>query len=225
MGNTKSDLHLQLKQTIKEIIGEYQFWTNESICEKLEVVYLDKLIKYDKGNLTHLSLAIGISPPKHYDKNDICDNIINHYKKRIQVLESISKVIDKTQQQLLNSKKGPVCRGIDKYTTSMDTCVEKDGMWIGEKEYMEYLKIINNKDKRKMWIDRVNAYYSKYYYYFNELSKIIDFIKKDLTAPISNKMANEKFEIHKLKTLELIKSIQDVCDKIYFTTVNVPNTI
>lgn len=209
---------LDIKQEISDLIKTSEFWLNDDVCDKLEVVYLDKLTRYKKEDLTELSLAIGVKPANNVDKTEICQDIIFHYKSRIDLLRKIDHMINKTMKQNKYITDGPVCRGVDKFVDNLDACAASNGIWIGEQEYKEYLSGLKKHKRYDLWIERVNKLYGKYYFYIDQLSKIVGLIKKDILE--GNVLSTEKFEIHKLRANEIMKRTEILCDRMYLILIN-----
>jgi hypothetical protein len=58
--NTSHRLYNDIKTTVKSLIYKYSQWTHDDICDKLSIVYYDKLIKFGKDELTNASLSIAL---------------------------------------------------------------------------------------------------------------------------------------------------------------------
>ena len=103
---------------INLINSKYRWWTNKNNCMKLQLLYKDKLMNFDKDKLLGLFFSVGIPYDKSYPykKNEICDMIINHYSKRLKLFLYILKKVELTQRMLLGLY-GPGCVGVNELKT------------------------------------------------------------------------------------------------------------
>ena len=53
-------LYEKIRETLKDLVYKYDFWTKDEVCNKLTLVYNDKLLQYKKEDLQDVSISIGI---------------------------------------------------------------------------------------------------------------------------------------------------------------------
>src|ERR1700744_1942450 len=104
--NNSVNLYDNIRKQVSDLIYKYEFWTNNEICDKLTIVYYDKLIQFPKTDLLDASSYIGIKNDidKKIDKAELCSKIINHYKNRIDLLKEIMDSVDKSYRRLNQAK-------------------------------------------------------------------------------------------------------------------------
>jgi len=221
MGNISSNssslyLHHQIREEIKKIVYDYKFWTDNKLCNKIELIYRDKLIKFPKTNLLNISATVGLKYSTNVSKKKLCHNIINHYQQRINLLKRIQHAIFMTQKKLRRAKDGPVCKNINKYIEDFFVCDKYKGLWVSQKEYNIMIKRVHKLklyDQWKKYIDSLDKYYFKS---LRQLQMIITKIKND----IDNSM--EKVEFDKLVSLtnSTIKNMKNITDSYYILAIN-----
>jgi hypothetical protein len=228
-GSLSSNSSIMLGNEIKSIVNnishnKYQWWTNKDNCMKLELIYKDKLMNLEKNSLLGTSFSLGIpfdrstTPNNIYDqtKDHLCNSIISHYKKRIELMENIFKSVETTQNMFRKLKKGNVCTSVDGYIDNWRECGEVDGGWIGEEEFTNILKKIGNTNKYRTYLGVVKKFEQNYYVYLRNLRSLVDMIVKD----IDNKMEDHEFDIFETNILGLINRMNDKCESFYLIGIS-----
>jgi len=221
MGNAFSTnkLYNNIKNTVKKLIYTYEQWISEDICDKLTVVYYDKLVRFSKDELNNASLAIGISPYANIDKTEkgeICIKIINHYKKRIDLLKKIISEVDKSYIKIEKAKKGNVCRKAKEYVDDFIKCQKVGGIWIDEEQYKTIIKNIKDCGKYDEWLNFIYGMENNWVKYNEKLMAIVDKIKKD----IDNSIDDQMFEQLDDETNLIIKKMHYIVDIYYLLAIN-----
>ena len=223
MGNIGSGMvtetkYYQLKKMIDDLIQSYQIWTQDSICDQLVLFYQDKLLKFDRSSLTNLSLSIGIKPKEDIDKTALCQSIIEHYKKRIILLQNFWEGLERTQGKINQVKFGPICRSVDKYIKELKDCDSNKGVWIGQSSYTSFLNDMRKSKTYDIWLEHVRKLNALYYRKFNKLLKIIETLKKDIHTNVSD----PTFDLLEQEANTLIARLDKISDVIYLVIVNNP---
>lgn len=205
----------KLRDDIKDLINSYEFWTNDKICERLSLVYYDKLIQFKKSDLLDMSASIGISQNNN-NCNELCHQIINHYNKRIAILQRISIAINKTRNKILRAKKGPVCKNVDKYIDDFFECEKYNGLWLNEEQYTKVINKIKSLNIYDNWLSYIQNLDMKWKKYMEYLHKIVVIIKEDIDNTHDDNMIDQVSDTVDL----IIKKIDYVCDIYYLLVVN-----
>lgn len=217
--NDKSiNLYNNLKKTIKDMIYTQKFWADEGLCDKMVIVYYDKLIQYNKSDLVNVSMAIGIKPDQSdkINKNELCLKIVNHYKKRIDLMSHILNSITDIYNKIIHVQKGAVCQGVNDYVDDFYRCRKMNGIWLDENQYnkmIEKLKIINLYDG---WYEHITIMNTKWFESMNKLDEYITIIKKDIDNAMDDELFNELSE----KVNLTIKKMNRIVDIHYLLAVN-----
>ena len=160
-------LYNKIRDEIKDLTRKYEFWTDENICDRLSLVYYDKLIQFKKSDLLDASTSIGIKHNNGKESDEICHQIINHYKKRIMLLRQIWLAIDKNRQKILQAKNGPICKNVDKYVGDFFTCEKVNGLWLNEDQYNKIIKRIKALGIYDNWLSYIQGLDNKWKKYMN----------------------------------------------------------
>ena len=222
MGNTSvkvsQDLYSHIKQTVTDLVYKYKFWTDEGICDKLSVVYYDKLIQFQKLDLLDASAAIGIKYDQadNVEKGKLCSNIINHFQKRINLLEEIWEAVDKGYRRVNHAKSGPICRNVDAYVEDFFTCKKYNGLWLNQEQYADIINRLKELNIHDNWLKHISDLDRKWQKYMKILLKSIDIIKED----INNSMDDETFTELEVATRAIIKKMNYICDIHYLLVTN-----
>lgn len=224
MGNAGSNINnsertfLEIQKTIRDLIYDYDLWTNEEICKNLEIVYFDKLIKFNQGDLVDISAAIGYGYKKEVCKEDLCKLIITHYKKRINLLKIILKSIEQTRDKLFRAKTGPVCKGVDDPIEDFLTCTKIPySLWIDQKQYQKILVNLKNDKRYEIWKFWINKLDKTYYLSLKKLLRIIKKIKQD----VNNSMNEEEFNELENYTKFVLEDLSTLTDIYYLLAINI----
>lgn len=223
MGNSssiaqKSLLEERIRKEAKKLIYNYNFWTDKQVCNNLEVLYYDKLIKFEKSDLIGVSMSIGIKNPKGDDINKtvLCEQIIDHYKRRINVLNEILKAVERNQMKILRANSGPVCRRVDEYVEDFYTCEKYHGMWLDEDQYTRLLDRMKQNGTYPKWEHNVYKLKEKYFAYLKKLLNVIEKIKLD----VDNTMNEDTITQIESYVKETIIKMDGLCDALHLMVVN-----
>lgn len=206
-----------IKNTIKDLIKNYEIWTNESICINMEVILNRNLVKLSEKQLSEITVSIGYKANSEYSKEELCKIIINHYKRRIELLKLINLEIDKCANMLNRAANGPVCKNVNKYVDDFFTCgTIPNALWLDQEKYkisIQKLKREGRIDTFSKWINNLDK---SYYKYLKKILVVIDIIKKDIDKNISQ----EDFGILEDFTKKILCKMTTICEIYYLLTIN-----
>jgi hypothetical protein len=206
-----------IRNTIKDLIKNYEIWTNEKLCTNLETVYNGKLVKLSIDQLRGITTTIGYANQKQLSKAELCKVIINHYKKRIDLLNLINNNITKCADMISSVKKGPICKNVDAYIDDFFKCNSiPQALWIDKDEYAKIIKILKENDRLSSittWVENLEEHYIKS---LKRLLRIIDMIKRDIDTTISE----IEFQAIEHHTKKVINNMTTLCEIYYLLAVN-----
>lgn len=218
MGNTQSN-HGSLSKQIDELIKNYTFWTNKDMCNNIELFYRNKIMSFDDIDLINTSISLGykLDTSKNIDRNNVCNIIINHYKKRIELLQKIDKILKECSIKLYRAKHGNVCLNYDGYIDDFYKCSQiPKSLWIDSNLYQKIITKIKQTNKYDGWAKWINKLESLYFNYIQEIKKVTDYLQNEL----NNNVAPSKFEIIKNKTELLLSRTATLSDIYYLLAIN-----
>lgn len=207
----------EIKNTIKDLIKNYEVWTNDKLCSNLEVMYNGKLVKLTIDQLRGITTTIGYKYDKPVARERLCEIIINHYKKRIELLQLINLNIEKCADMIRRAKKGQVCKNVDSYVDDFFKCnAIPNSLWIDKEEYNDMIKALKQQDRISLLVNWVEDLEEHYHKSLKRLLRIIDMIKRDIDKTISEVEFNA-IETH---TKKVINNMTTLCEIYYLLAVN-----
>lgn len=219
MGSTFSSLAsndiimYNIKNTVNELMNDYEIWANDQLCNNFELIYNGKLITLSDVQLKGIIAMIGYNNSENLSKDDLCQIIINHYKRKIELLKSINETIDKCNNMIHRAKNGKYCLNVNTFIDDFYTCNQIDGaIWIDKDEYKIIIHKLKKQDRLKgmlIWIEGLDGKYNES---VKKLTGIIDMIKKDV-----DESEFKIIEAHTYKTLEYMVLI---CEIYYLLAIN-----
>lgn len=223
MGNNNSNLNSinvtsrEIIKLIEELIDEYKFWDDTSICFKLEKILPKKIIEFNKFNkITSYGIKFqnGFSDE---ERSKICKEIINHYKKRLLLMEFILNQINKSIEILNNLHNGSVCGNTTRYINTFKECEKYEGIWINKNKWKELKKSIKGTVLINKWNNALEELYGKYKKNLNYLKKVILKLKNDISK---NEISDSDFVV--LENIAIIRSkrLIYICEIYYLLGVN-----
>jgi hypothetical protein len=216
MPNNTDLLFNLIKDETNKLINNYEFWTDSRICDKLELVYYDKLIQYKKDDLLNASIYIGVKQDTTIDKPKLCQNIIVHYKDRITLLKTIWDAVNKGYKRIDMAKNGPVCQNVDKFVEDFFTCQEYKGLWLNNIQYKNILQKIKKYNLNSDQINYITNLQKYLTNYMKQLYEAVILIKED----VSNTIDNVSFIMVRDRVTNIIKKMNYICDIYYLLTIN-----
>jgi hypothetical protein len=214
-------LYHQIRSTIKILIQEYKFWSDDKICNELEVVYYNKLLQFDIDILADASTAISFTHHNkkinNCSKEELCRRIVNHYQKRIKLLKYIDKSVKRGRHRIAQAIDGPVCQGVDIFVEDFFTCQKiPDAVWISKEQYAKFIARLYKTERFEQYekyIDKLDYHYHKC---IQKLLFIVEKIKKELDKSVSE----ERFAVIESKAEQLVKHMDNICDIFYILAIN-----
>lgn len=206
-----------IKNTIKDLIYNYSVWSDEKVCQNLEALYRNKIIKLTDDQLLKISLSIGYKFDKPVDKQKLCETIINHYKKRIELLKYINVNIENCADMISRAKTGPVCKNVNHYIDDFFKCNSiPKALWIDKEEYKEMISKKRTNDRLESltgWIDDLEE---RYYKSLKRILIIVKIIKNE----IDNNVTPSEFNVIEQYTKKIINNMNNFCETYYLLAIN-----
>jgi len=206
-----------LESDIDELMASYSYWKSADICERLEVVYYDKIIKFHQSDLLETSTAVGIVPDNDFNREELCNRIIENYKLRAEILKIILDGISHGKNMIDRAKKGPICRNIDKFVSDPINCDTNKGIWITSASYGELLKKAHRDKRYSKWVEHFKNMEIKYKHYFYKLSKIFYKIKDN----DENTLTQEQLVSIRDNCQVTVKKMSQIVEILFLLTTSV----
>ena len=100
----------QIHEIGNELSKQYsQDFLNPDFCDQLALIYNDKLMQFRKQELDNIQYSLGIKSDNKELKRQVCDNIVNHYTTRLQLISTIEETLNFTTDRINAVTVGPKC--------------------------------------------------------------------------------------------------------------------
>jgi len=215
---TSNDIIItDIKKTITELIDDYKIWTNDELCNNLELIYNGKLVKLTTEQLKGITSSIGYNNTDTLSKTDLCIMIMGHYKKRVLLLRAINGAINKCNNMLHHVKNGNVCLNVTKFIDDFYICNQiPNAVWIDKNDYQLLLNKLKTQDRLSGLMVWINGLDEKYNESLKKLFKIVMMIKDDI-----NKTIDEvEFRVIENYALKTLKNMILTCEIYYLLAIN-----
>lgn len=169
-----------INNTIIKMIEEYSVWSNPQICGKLEAIYNNKLLELDKSEILKITYALRKTSTdfSNIPKSELCKLIVDHYKKRIELLRYIDHHVKKCALMIKRSKEGPVCRNAHEYIDDFFACDKiPKAIWMDIKTYHNAIDKFKVDERYTKFIENL---YKHYFKSLKQVQEIINIIKQDV---------------------------------------------
>ena len=222
MGNNQSGindpdkLYKDTKKTIDDLIYHYKIWSDESICNNLSIVYHDKLIKFNKDGLLDVSAAVGYSYKKDFPKDKLCKLIIEHFQKKMLLLNKIDKGLKIVRERILQAQSGPVCRNIDTHVDNFLLCEKLPGVWLNEEQYKQSLNNLKETGRYNNYLKYLYDLQNVYEENLIKLEKVVNLVKNDQ----NNSMSDNKLDELLRYTNQIIENLDTLSEIYYLMLIN-----
>ena len=210
------DLYQQIMNKIKKSIEDSQFWLDQDLCDRLEIVYMDQLQQFDNAELIGVSFAIGIKIDEKYNKKKLCIRIVEYYKKRIQLMRNICLAVEKAHNLVVRAVKGPVCQGVKQPAKDFLQCHEWNGIWLAENDYQQMINKIKNTPIYDMWKENIDKLRDVFNHNVNKLLEIVSSIHHD----VKHKLTDERLHDLVAYSNERIKKLEQTTELIHLIAIN-----
>ena len=100
-----------------------------NFCNRLALIYNDKLLSYRKQELDGVSYTLGIVTDVPSTKQKVCEAIVKHYADRINLIAGIQYSISYVSDRIFALTTGPRCES-NPEIFDQEKCVSSGGKWI-----------------------------------------------------------------------------------------------
>lgn len=156
---TQLDLIASVQERAKKLKDEYQTeFLDPDFCNRVALIYNNKLTKFRKQEIDQVRYTLGIVNDNPETKQKICQMIVDHYLRRIKLINRLENTLNFTYQRIAALTMGPSCSG---YPDVFEQSKCPSGKWNGlvvlpadiaenrgwyqqihdmQREYIKYLK-------------------------------------------------------------------------------------
>lgn len=212
------DLYDQITEKITEIMERSQFWTNQDLCDRLELVYSDQLQRFDTTDLAGASVTIGIRIDDSHDKKKICTKIIDYYTQRIGLMREIWLAVKKSYELVNKASNGPVCRKVKSAINNFIQCTEggTDGEWLTKDEYEQLVRGFHRGPVGDKYDTKIEELRTNFNHHVSKLLKVVNKIDKDMNNSLSDEVMHDLTEYARHR----ITKLEQTTELLYLVAIN-----
>ena len=159
-----------------------------SFCNSLALLDSASLKKFTLPELQGMNAMLAISIPDNAKKNELCTSLVNHFRRRVELMSTIGNALSALQAQLNQLLKGPYCFGVA--TTTPQDCTAKAGTWhTSRKEFDASAKV------NRPWVSAIIAYEKQFQYCVKKFHTLLIKLADDSGQTVVTDRDLEKFTL------------------------------
>ncbi len=197
----------EIHRVAQELSEKYttQF-LDPNFCNRLALIYNDKLLSYRKQELDGVSYTLGIVSDVPATKQKVCEAIVKHYTDRLNLIAGIQYSLSYVSDRIFALTTGPRCEG-NPEIFDQERCTLSGGKWLN------YLISPDPQiPENKAWFTYLKSMQDNYLASLKKLLDIIQQLKNydtdinderlkllgDETRTIINSMHQHAYQMYKL---------------------------
>ena len=145
-----------INELVQELSDRYQSrFLYPDFCNQVAMIYSTKLSHFRKQELDGVSYILGLTPDSPKMKQQICQKIVEHYTKKLQLVQLIQSSLSYCDNRLRALTVGPYCSG-DPMIFESSEC-QGDG-----KEWKSMRELPADAEENSDWYEMVEEFQSGY---------------------------------------------------------------
>ncbi len=101
---------------------------NPDFCNRVALIYNDKLLKYRRQDLDGISYTLGLVNDVPSTKGKVCEAIVKHYTDRLNLMAGIQYALSYVSDRIFALTTGPRCDG-NPEVFNQEECQKSNGRW------------------------------------------------------------------------------------------------
>ena len=181
MGQSQSIDHSLIRQNVliqeihkiaQELSETYSTqFLNPSFCNRIALIYNDKLLRYRRQQLDGISYTLGIVSDIPATKQKVCEAITKHYTDRLNLVAGIQYSLSYVSDRIFALTTGPRCNGNPEIFDRQE-CILSGGQWVNTLVLPDQ-KISEN----QMWFNYLKSMQENYLASLSHLLAILNQLK------------------------------------------------
>lgn len=183
----------QIDQSAVDLGSTYQSeFLDASFCNRLALVMTDKLLQYQSQSLEGIALTLGLSYDMPSAKLKICEQIVNHYTRRLNLINLIQQSMQFVSNRVYALTTGPICAGNPNIFDPAE-CSIKGGIWQA-KVVLPDPEVAENKE----WYNRVAMLQKTVMFSVNRLLGILKYLQGSDSSIDDKILTSKQEEVEKI---------------------------
>jgi len=158
----------QIQSKAKKLSDLYTYeFLDENFCNRLALIYNDRLTKFRKQEIDNVQFTLGIVNDNPTTKRKVCELIVNHYIKRIKLISKITADLEYGLNRIYAVTLGPICTGQPEVFDG-NRCAELGGRWL-ETVFLPDDSVVEN----RAWYQQTHDLQTEYIGYLKRLNAML----------------------------------------------------
>lgn len=136
-------------------------------CNQVAMIYSDKLSHFRRQELEGASYILGLTPDVPGIKQEICKKIVEHYTRKLNLVQYIQDSLSYCDHRILATTIGPYCKG-DPMIFESDKCESEGHEWQTMRE------LPADDEENDEWFEMVDEMQTRYIDTVKRLFEILD---------------------------------------------------
>ncbi len=163
-----TDLIREIQTRAKKLNDSYSYeFLDDQFCNRVALLYNDKLSKFRKQDIDNVRYTLGIVNDDPEIRDRACKLIVDHYIKRIKLINKIQQNMDYCLNRIFALTVGPKCNNFPEVFSEQE-CSSKGGGWI-ETVILPDDALAENRP----WFQQVHNMQNEYINYLKRLESIM----------------------------------------------------
>ncbi len=126
----QNQLIQEIHKTAQELSDKYSTqFLDPNFCNRIALIYNDKLLRYRKQDLDGVSFTLGIVSDVPSTKQKVCESIVKHYTDRLNLIAGIQYSLSYVSDRIFALTTGPRCDG-NPEVFDQEQCTLSGGQWL-----------------------------------------------------------------------------------------------
>jgi len=184
---------------------------DKDFCDSLALTYTDQLVGYSQHELNGVAMRLGVKVNEPEMKETICAEIVEHYKRRNEIVAMLQASISYCSDRIFALTTGPRCEGAPE-VFEQNECAKSGGRWIPM-----IVPPDESLDQNTYWYQNL---YGLEEAYLSGLLRVLEILQE--LRDYAETLTNDRLQDIAEESKELIDNMQGMCYNLYKLALTTP---
>ena len=208
----QNELIVEIHKIAQELSQKYSSeFLNPNFCNRIALIYNDKLLRYRKQELDEVSYTLGVVSDIADTKQKVCEAIVKHYTDRINLIAGIQYSLSFVSDRIFALTTGPRCEG-NPEVFDQSQCTLSGGQWLN------FIVMPNNQiQQNQSWFQYLKSMQDNYLSNLQRLLNILNQLKD-----YDNDINDERLRSLEHEAKEIINGMHQHAYQMYKLILTTP---
>lgn len=198
-----------INQLVVDLSKHYRSeFLDAGFCNRVALIFADQLMQYQSQTINGIAVTLGIESPDHSAKLKICAQIVEHYQRRLNLIQAIQQALSFVSERVYAITTGPICAGSPDTFDPMK-CKLEGGIWQA-KSVLPDPEVPENQE----WYETVSMMHKIVMFSVNRLLGILKLLQDSSSTVDDAVLASKTEEAH-----EIINQLNPEVAQLYWKTI------